>query len=58
MKNIPLGKIILYLIIAFVVVSIWKDPKGSADVTGTFLSSVGHFFGDLGHRTSTFLKNI
>lgn len=58
MKNVPLGKIILYLIIAFVVVSIWKDPAGSADAAGAFLSSLGRFFHTLGGKASTFLKNL
>ncbi len=58
MKNVSIGKIILYLIIAFVVVSIWKDPQGSADAAGIFLSSVGRFFHTLGSKTSTFVKNI
>ncbi len=58
MKNLSIGKIILYLIIAFVVVSIWKDPQGSASAAGTFLSSLGRFAHTVGHKSQMFMKNI
>jgi hypothetical protein len=57
-KNVPITKIILYLVVAFVVVSIWKDPAGSAGSAGDFLSSLGRFFHTLGSKTSTFFKNL
>ena len=32
------------LFLAFVVVSVWSDPGGSAQAAGNFLHSVGGFF--------------
>jgi hypothetical protein len=51
-------KILVYLSIAFVVVSIWQNPAGSASAAGDFLSSVGGFFGDAIDKGSEFLKGL
>jgi hypothetical protein len=51
-------KILVYLALAFVIVSIWRDPEGSADAAGAFLSSVGSFFADLIDKSAAFLKGL
>lgn len=58
MKKIDLKQVLLYLIIAFVIVSIWKDPADSADKAGTFLGSVGNFLVDLIDKSSSFIKGL
>jgi hypothetical protein len=56
--KINLKQILLYLIIAFVIVSVWKDPKTSAAYAGDFLSSVGHFLRALYTRLAQFVEGI
>lgn len=58
MKKINIKQIVLYLVIAFVVVSIWKDPSGSASRAGDFLGNVGNFFVDLIDKGSSFIKGL
>lgn len=58
MKNDTLKKILLYLVIAFIVVSIWQNPESAANAAGDFLGSVGNFFSELIDRTATFIENL
>ncbi len=58
MKKIDLKQVLLYLVIAFVIVSIWKDPAGSADRAGTFLGNVGNWLVDLVDKSSSFIKGL
>lgn len=58
MNNATLRKAVIYLSSAFVVVSIWRDPAGSADAAGNFLGSVGNFFSTVIDKTSTFLRGL
>ncbi|WP_269228006.1 hypothetical protein, partial [Escherichia coli] len=51
-------KILVYLSLAFVIVSVWRDPAGSADAAGAFLSSVGSFFGTVIDKSVAFLKGL
>lgn len=51
-------KILVYLALAFVVVSVWRDPAGSANAAGDFLHSVGGFFSTLIDKGSSFLKGL
>jgi hypothetical protein len=51
-------KLLVYLSLAFVVVSVWRDPAGSADAAGAFLSSVGSFFAAVIDKGSAFLKGL
>ena len=51
-------KILVYLSLTFVVVSVWHDPAGSASVAGVFLHSVGGFFSALIGKGSKFLKGL
>jgi hypothetical protein len=57
-KNDTIRKILLYLVIAFVVVSIWQNPEGAAEAAGDFLGSVGEFFSELIDRTATFIGGL
>lgn len=58
MKNGTLKKILIYLIIAFVIVSIWQNPEEAADAATEFLGSVGNFFSELIDRTATFIQGL
>jgi hypothetical protein len=44
--------------LVFLIFLIWKDPKGAADSFGTFLTSVGHFFGTVWDKLSEFFKQL
>jgi hypothetical protein len=57
-KKIDLKKLLLYLVIAFVIVSIWKDPSGSAKTAGTYLGNVGDFLVALIDKGSSFIKGL
>jgi len=56
--KLNMKQVLLYLIIAFVIVSIWKDPSGSSKTAGTFLGMVGSFFVDLVNKISDFVKGL
>jgi hypothetical protein len=58
MKKLDLKQLLIYLVIAFVIVSIWKDPSGSADTAGNFLGNVGNWFVDLIDKSSSFIKGL
>ena len=51
-------KILVYLSLAFVIVSVWSDPSGSAEAAGNFLHSVGGFFSAAIDKGSAFLKGL
>ena len=51
-------KIITYLSIAFVVISVWTDPQGSVGAAENFLHSVGGFCSTAITRGTVFLKNL
>ncbi len=51
-------KLVVYLALAFVVISIWTDPAGSAGAAGNFLHSVGGFCSTAITKGSSFLKNL
>lgn len=58
MKTGTLKKVLLWLIIAFVIVSIWQSPEGAAGVAGNFLGSVGNFFSAVIDRSARFIRNL
>jgi hypothetical protein len=58
MSNATIRKTLIYLSAAFVVVSIWRDPAGSANAAGNFLGSVGNFFSTAIDKVSTFLRGL
>ncbi len=51
-------KLLIYLALAFVVVSVWTDPSGSASAAGTFLHTVGGFFSTAINKGSVFIKGL
>ncbi|MCU1387248.1 MAG: hypothetical protein JWL72_586 [Ilumatobacteraceae bacterium] len=51
-------KVLIYLALAFVIVSVWHDPQGSAGAAGTFLHTVGGFFSALLDKSTKFLKGL
>ena len=51
-------QVAMYLIIAFLVVSVWKDPAVSADYAGDFLSLVGRFLVELYRKASQFIEGV
>jgi hypothetical protein len=55
---IDLKKSLVYLIIAFVIVSIWTDPHGSSRSIGIFLSHTGHFLAELIDRGAQFISGL
>jgi hypothetical protein len=57
-KNIDLKKILVWLAIAFIIVSIWVDPRGSSQSIGAFLGDVGHFLSELIFKTATFISGL
>ncbi len=58
MKFDTVKKLLIYLSVAFVVVSVWTNPTGSADAAGSFLGSVGDFFSATVDKGSEFLKGL
>jgi hypothetical protein len=58
MKSPSTKKILLYLVIAFIVFSIWTNPTGSASTTGHFLSHIGNFVSTLIDKIALFLKSL
>jgi lauroyl/myristoyl acyltransferase len=51
-------KVLLWLVITFVVVSVWTNPENAAQTAGDFLGTVAGFFSDLVDRTSRFITNL
>jgi hypothetical protein len=58
MKTDTVKKLLLYLVITFVIVSIWQNPSGSAEAASAFLSAVGSFFSTLIDKTATFVQGL
>ena len=58
MKMDNIKKILVYLSLAFVIVSVWRDPAGSANAAGDFLATVGTFFSSVIDKGSAFLKGL
>ncbi|HEY4333924.1 MAG TPA: hypothetical protein VGM78_15190 [Ilumatobacteraceae bacterium] len=58
MKLETIKKLIIYLSLAFVVVSVWHDPAGSATAAGDFFHAVGTFGSLALHKCATFLKGV
>ena len=56
--EISLKRILVWLAVIFVIVSIWRDPHGTAQSVGPFLSDVGHFFTQLLNKIAAFLSGL
>jgi hypothetical protein len=57
-KSDTIKKVALYLIVAFLIVSIWRNPSESAHAAGHFLAAVGDFFAALIERIATFITSL
>jgi hypothetical protein len=51
-------KTLVYLTLAFVIVSIYNDPDNSANSIGAFLGDAGHFFTVLLDKSVDFLGGL
>lgn len=58
MKSDTIKKVALYLIVAFLIVSIWRNPAEAAHAAGHFLASVGDFFATLIEKVATFVSHL
>ena len=58
MKLPSLKQILVWLIVAFVLVSIWNDPRGTASAAGPFLGDVGHFLSEAFRRIAEFFGGL
>jgi hypothetical protein len=57
-KKLGLKQILLYLTIAFVIVSIWQSPASTAEQVGNFLEDVGGFLLDLIDKSVDFIDGL
>jgi len=51
-------QILIYLTIAFVVVTIWNSPTTTGNSVGDFLGAVGTWLADVVDRGASFLKGL
>lgn len=58
MSFTSMKKALFALSLAFVLVSVWSDPSGSADAASSFLTSVGSFFSTAIDKASAFLRGL
>ena len=56
--KINVKQILIYLVIAFVILSIWNAPTTTGNSVGSFLGSVGSWIGDLIDRFATFITSL
>ena len=56
--RIDIKTVLLYLIVFFVLVSIWNSPGDSAHTAGQYLATVGHFLVAVFERASTFFRGL
>lgn len=58
MKTLSIKNILIYLAIAFVIVSIWQNPADASQRAGDFLGGLGGFLEDLIDKSATFVKGL
>jgi hypothetical protein len=51
-------QILIYLTIAFVIVTIWNSPTTTGNSVGEFLGAVGGWLSDVVDRGASFLKGL
>jgi hypothetical protein len=56
--EISAKRILVWLAVIFVIVSIWGDPRGTGQSVGPFLSDVGHFLTQLLDKIAAFLSGL
>ena len=56
--KVNVKQILIYLTIAFVVVTIWNAPQTTGNSVGNFLGAAGGFIVDLIDKGATFLQGL
>lgn len=56
--RLDLRRALVFLIVAFVVLSIWNNPTGTADSFSNFLGDVGSFLEDFLDKATDFFKGL
>ena len=56
--QVNVKQILIYLTIAFVVVTIWNSQTTTGNSVGTFLGSLGSFLVDLVNRFTSFVQGL
>jgi hypothetical protein len=56
--KINVKTILIYLVIAFVILSIWNSPTTTGNNVGDFLGSVGSWIGDLVDKFGEFVTGL
>jgi len=51
-------RILIWLAVGFVIVSIWQHPQTTSQEMGNFLGDVGHFFVVLIDKVAQFLSGL
>ena len=51
-------QLLIYLTIAFVIITIWNSPDSTGHNVGNFLGALGNWLADVADKTTTFLKNL
>lgn len=56
--KINVKQILVYLVIAFVILSIWNSPTTTGNSVGSFLGAVGSWIGDVIDKFATFITSL
>jgi hypothetical protein len=52
------GRIAMYLLLAFFAISLWQDPSGSAQATLDVVKGIGTFFAALIDKLVSFVRSL
>ena len=58
MNKVEPKKVLIGLVVAFVVLTVWNDPHGAGEQTGDFVSNAGSFVSDAFDKANEFSKSI
>lgn len=53
-----IARIALYLLLAFLLIQLWQDPRGAAQATMDFIAGVGDFFASLLDKLGQFVQGL
>ena len=56
--KVNVKQLLIYLTIAFVIITIWNSPDSTGHNVGNFLGALGNWLADVADKTTTFLKNL
>jgi len=56
--TITTKRILIWLAVAFIIVSIWQHPQTSSQEMGNFLGDVGHFLITVIDKVAQFLSGL